>query len=429
MRQGDLRIWIFDCRFSNIAIFLLLAGVCFGRYSGGNGEPNTPYLIGTAADLNDIGNNVGDFSKCFVMINDINMAEYSGTEYKIIGDTSNAFKGIFDGNDHTISNLSINVTRSEVGLFGFVGQKGIIQNTNLKNIDYKGSDYVGGITGGNSGDILNCSVSGIIEGNDDCGGIIGSYRLSMYQIQILKCSFEGKVRGNRMIGGIIGGLSSTRGIHISECYAIADINGVGDCGGVVGFNSGGNLSRCFAKGAILCSGSSAGGIAGRTMDECGIGGQIYNCYADVIVNCSNKAGGLIGEIYYSGQVVNSFFLESSGPDNGYGEPLTSEQMRTRSTFTDAGWDFVGEVVNGTEDFWDICDGTNYPKLSWQQAGVADFGCPDGVDGIDYSYFASRWGEENCGDSNDCDGVDFDFSGVVDWGDFRVFCGQWLEGGL
>ncbi len=42
-------------KYSVIAVLLLLVGVCFCRYSGGAGEPNDPYLTGTAADLNDIG--------------------------------------------------------------------------------------------------------------------------------------------------------------------------------------------------------------------------------------------------------------------------------------------------------------------------------------------------------------------------------------
>ncbi len=42
-------------KYPAIAVLLLLVGVCFGRYSGGAGEPNGPYLTGTSADLNDIG--------------------------------------------------------------------------------------------------------------------------------------------------------------------------------------------------------------------------------------------------------------------------------------------------------------------------------------------------------------------------------------
>ena len=39
-------------------------------------------------------------------------------------------------------------------------------------------------------------------------------------------------------------------------------------------------------------------------------------------------------------------------------------MKARSTFTDAGWDFVGETVNGTADIWRMPSG-GYPILSWQ----------------------------------------------------------------
>ena len=59
-------------------VFLSLAGVCLARYSGGTGEPNDPYRIGTAADLNDIDNHVEDYNKCFVLVDDINLAVYEG---------------------------------------------------------------------------------------------------------------------------------------------------------------------------------------------------------------------------------------------------------------------------------------------------------------------------------------------------------------
>ncbi|MHC4212648.1 MAG: hypothetical protein ACYSWP_04655 [Planctomycetota bacterium] len=53
-----------------IAVLLLLVGVCFGRYSGGAGEPNDSCLIGTVADLNDIG--FGNKSKSLAESSDKN---------------------------------------------------------------------------------------------------------------------------------------------------------------------------------------------------------------------------------------------------------------------------------------------------------------------------------------------------------------------
>jgi hypothetical protein len=43
--------------------------------------------------------------------------------------------------------------------------------------------------------------------------------------------------------------------------------------------------------------------------------------------------------------------------------LSTTLMQTESTFTDAGWDFVDETINGTEDIWAIREGLDYPRLA------------------------------------------------------------------
>jgi hypothetical protein len=107
--------------------------------------------------------------------------------------------------------------------------------------------------------------------------------------------------------------------------------------------------------------------------------------------------------------------------------MSTAEMQTRSTFTEAGWDFVVESVNGTEDIWRMCiDGVHYPMLWWEFVTV-DFTCPDGVDFVDYSFFAGHWQDVNCGDANECDRTDLDFSKMVDWKDLKIFCQHWLEG--
>jgi len=47
-------------------------------------------------------------------------------------------------------------------------------------------------------------------------------------------------------------------------------------------------------------------------------------------------------------------------------------MQTASTFLDAGWDFVRETANGTEDVWWILDGRDYPRLWWERVLGDDF---------------------------------------------------------
>jgi hypothetical protein len=96
--------------------------------------------------------------------------------------------------------------------------------------------------------------------------------------------------------------------------------------------------------------------------------------------------------------------------------LPTALMQTKSAFTDAGWDFVGETVNGPNDIWDICEGTNYPRFVWQILPT-DFLCPDGVDFIDYSYLADRWRLEKLEQ-------DYNSDGRVNFGDWALLVDDW-----
>jgi hypothetical protein len=99
--------------------------------------------------------------------------------------------------------------------------------------------------------------------------------------------------------------------------------------------------------------------------------------------------------------------------------MTAEMMN-RSTFTPAGWDFIGETANGTEDIWAICEGTNYPRLVWQ-IPAADWICPDGVGLEDFSYLGGVWGSAGPDPAN-LDGED-----GIGFGDLMIFCEEWLSG--
>jgi hypothetical protein len=75
---------------------------------------------------------------------------------------------------------------------------------------------------------------------------------------------------------------------------------------------------------------------------------------------STYLGGLTGYSSGPAYISNCFFLDGSGSDNGYGEPLTDEQMRQQGSFV--GWDFLGESQNGTSEIWIMQLGA-YPALS------------------------------------------------------------------
>ncbi|MBM4027766.1 MAG: hypothetical protein FJ280_20555 [Planctomycetes bacterium] len=89
---------------------------------------------------------------------------------------------------------------------------------------------------------------------------------------------------------------------------------------------------------------------------------------------SYSAGTVLGRRYTGGlvavaqgQVTDCFWdIETSGQLlSGGGSGKTTTEMRMAKTFLDAGWDFVGETANGTDDIWWIDEGKDYPRLWWE----------------------------------------------------------------
>jgi hypothetical protein len=99
-------------------------------------------------------------------------------------------------------------------------------------------------------------------------------------------------------------------------------------------------------------------------------------------------------------------------------------MKSKTTFTSAGWDFVGETANGIEDIWAIDEGEDYPRFVWEVVrGFAG----DEVDFGDYCLLGEYWLNEDCASSDNCRGVDVDFSGAIDFTDLPALTQHWLSG--
>jgi hypothetical protein len=226
------------------------------------------------------------------------------------------------------------------------------------------------------------------------------------------------VHGLNNVGGLVGKNGDSVYYHngggtIRNCYATGEVDGDATVGGLVGENfngmsSGGAgiIGQCYSAGAVLGV-SQVGGLVGNND-----GGAIEDSFWNVDTT---------GQGHMCGVQASS----GTGCNNNYGK--TTGEMQTKSTYADAGWDFVGETVNGTDDIWRMCvDGVSYALLSWEFA-EADLLCPHGVDLVDFSHLADHWQESDCGSSNDCNRTDLDFSGAIDWGDLKIFCDHWLDG--
>jgi len=398
-----------------IPLFISLA-ICFfalpaqAKYEGGTGTAGDPYLIKTAEQMNEIGANPGDWNKNFKLTADIDMNDITGTEYNII----ETFTGTFDGNDCTISNFSLTSTRQEhTGLFGSVGGK--VEDLGLlrPNIFAQGR-YVGSLIGYlNQGTITNCYAKGaVVSGGSYVGGLVGENTGI-----ITNCCSTGSVSGDAYVGGLVGQIGDGT---VTTCYSRASVSGNRNVGGLVGKTGKetSEIKNSYATGSVEggINSINVGGLVGQVER-----GNTYKCYSTGSVSGSQYVGGLVGRTRVLGIVSRSFWdTQTSGQttsDGGTGK--TTVQMQKMSTFLSTGWDFWNT--------WTICEEMNYPVLQWQ-IPIADFLCPDGVNFIDFAFFVTYWGQNNCNAANFyCDGTDLNQSGSVDIRDLEIFTEHWLEG--
>ena len=156
-----------------------------------------------------------------------------------------AYTGTFDGDRHTISGLYVN-GGNQVGLFGYVGTGGKIQNVGVvdsyihANSDVGGS-YVGGVCGYNHGGIIeNCYNTGDVSGDNSVGGVCG---YNFFGGFITSCYNTGNVSGS---DNSVGGVCGVNGGRIENCWNIGSVSGnTNYTGGVCGWNIGGTITNCY----------------------------------------------------------------------------------------------------------------------------------------------------------------------------------------
>jgi hypothetical protein len=340
---------------------------------------------------------------------------------------------------------------------GLVGWNyfGTIQScTAASNIFGLNAYYAGGLVGLNAyGTIVSCSATGTVTGYKYVGGLVGDNQegtiTNSCAIGSGSSVSDWTVIGLNFTGGLVG--DSSMGGFISGCFALHAIQSISDgcsdnanpAGGLVGYNWS-TISNCYARGKVFGYAgdrtSSVGGLVGISR------GSISNCYSSVELTdwehdccepepCSGVCSCWI--VYSAGHPLVGYgdarasFWDSSksygasGGEVGPGTDITPAQFKTKSIFTDAGWDFVGETANGTADVWRMCgDGAGYPRLAWEFSQGGDMDCPDGVGLEDFLYFARHWLAET---PETVGAADADGSGKVDLGDFAILATHWLEG--
>lgn len=231
-------------------------GTSTTAFTVGDGSENNPYQISTGAELAYLANvvNNGTFSSentFFRLMNDINLDNKAWTP---IGNTkgsggSTSFRGYFDGNGKTISNLKIDESgESNLGLFGamYASNNGSISNLKIDNVIINGRQNLGALVGtmqyGKT--INNCRLSGHVEitgSNGTVGGLIGRSRggpitISECIVDVDSGSFVKSIGLEGVVGGIVAGPNGivATGFTLSDCTSNIDIIGSKKLGGIIG---------------------------------------------------------------------------------------------------------------------------------------------------------------------------------------------------
>ena len=235
------------------------------------------------------------------------------------------FTTTFEGNDHTISNLYINLDTSadtdgrDVGLFGSIGSSGTIRNLGLVNpyvkntrsgdgaLIYYGAlvgtnagtvsrSYVsdGQVTGGQTNTGINVNYTGCLAGRND-GTVSDSYAT---------CDVTATGGNYGTAGGLLGRNDST----VRRSYATGTVTSDYHAGGLAGLSrsASGQIIDSYATGNVSTTGEDVGGLVGRNDN----GAHIINSYAtgDVsVAGTGGHQGGLVGELAISGSTVTGSY--------------------------------------------------------------------------------------------------------------------------
>lgn len=360
-------------------------------FSGGEGTEESPYLISSKEDMQELARLVNDSTKTFagnyfLMTNSIDLKSVSnftpiGNQLKGQGyDNICFFSGNFDGGGYSISNLKEYYDGGlSVGLFG------AINNATIKNLTL---------------------ASGSVTGGSAVGGIVG-FSTGNSTIDSCRVASDVTVNGTNFVAGICGATMLDGATYISRSLNAATVTG-NYAAGILSQNNqeGSTIDRCGNEGKINVSEYDGGGIMAISYY---VSTNILNCYntGNIAFNGTQQCGGgILGDVKYyvsgydvkvtiancynAGQIATSWYIAPIVPANavvpntdtnyGYNEKFisitncyfasdlsaASEEVAGTSSMTSSDMkqsSFVDLLNQGQKvKYWELVDGQNqgYP---------------------------------------------------------------------
>jgi len=276
------------------------------------------------------------------------------------------FTGTFDGQGYEIRDLFIKrPNENGVGLFGYVGQGGKIQNIRVVNVTITGKDSVGGLVGENYGTVSDSYSTGSVTGENSTGGLVG-----WNQRAILDSYATGSVSGGSCIGGLVGynkgtvsnshftGNATGRDEHVGGLVgwnegavrnsdSMGSVNGTQQVGGLVGWN-GGSVGSSSCSSNVTGNNKYVGGLVGYNR-----GTVSYADSSSNVTGSDEHVGGLVG--WNEGTVESSQSTGNvKGNDNVGGlvgfnyEKSTVKDCHSSGNVTSEEGSYIGGVVGWNE---------------------------------------------------------------------------------
>jgi hypothetical protein len=252
-------------------------------YAGGSGASDDPFRIDAAEQFVAIAYRPADFDKSFALTADLDFNGVDSNDVLPIGLKQLAFSGRFDGQSHSLANLSIVRPEDQcVGVFGIVGPANafprnetidysiddnddfswgvsthgsrfdttppttaLIRNLRLQNITIVGREFVGGLVGMGQVVVEDCSVSEEVTGLSLVGGLIGRSMRGT----LARCSVDARVTGEFSVGGLVGTTWRGSGAIAEDCLVRGSVTGQLHTGGLIGYAEGPRgepIRRCSA---------------------------------------------------------------------------------------------------------------------------------------------------------------------------------------
>ncbi|MFO7618761.1 MAG: GLUG motif-containing protein [Thermoplasmata archaeon] len=300
-------------------------------YNQPGGSATNCSAYGDASGSNDwigglIGTNDGAVENCNAFGNT--------TGY---GADSDYVGGLIGTNTGQLTNCTSfgDVLNGHMFIGGLVGQNngGTIFKCSAYGTIHATSSVSGGLVGENGGKIENSSAYATLYGMSWTGGLAGT---NLPGAVIRNCTANGYTSGSQKVGGLVGGNNG----EISTSYSMGTVHAISTLshvGGLVGsnFDATATITNCYSQ-ADVSGDKSVGGLVGNITN----GATITNCYSAGLVAGNVSVGGLIGTAYLS--TVNDCFwdLNTTGraaSAGGIGK-ITTDMMQ-QATF-DLPWDFA-----------------------------------------------------------------------------------------